>query len=96
MRSRYSAYVVGNVAYLLATWHPDTRPAELDLDSEPKPKWLGLTVLRHELLDAEHAVVEFIARYKVHGRAQRMHETSRFTRVDGRWLYRDGKIETDQ
>ncbi len=96
MRSRYTAYVLGDTAYLLASWHPASRPTELNLDAEPKPKWLGLTIVRHEILDTGYAVVEFIARYKIHGRAQRMHETSRFEQLDGHWLYRDGEIEADQ
>lgn len=92
MRSRYSAYVLGLEDYLRATWHPATRPAALGLDDAPRPQWLGLTVKAHRPLDATHATVEFIARYKLNGRAFRLHETSRFERVDGRWLYVDGEI----
>jgi SEC-C motif-containing protein len=92
MRSRYSAYVLGLEAYLLATWHPATRPAALELDAVPRPQWLGLTLKAHLPLDATHATVEFVARYKLNGRAFRLHETSRFERVDGRWLYVDGEI----
>ena len=92
MRSRYSAYVLGLEEYLLATWHPATRPAALDLDAVPRTQWIGLTVKAHTPLDATHATVEFIARYKLNGRAFRLHETSRFERVDGRWLYLDGEI----
>lgn len=92
MRSRYVAYVLGEEPYLLATWHASTRPASLDLSAGPPPKWLGLEVKRHEILDAEHAVVEFVARYKVNGRAFRMHETSRFVREDGRWFYVIGEV----
>ena len=55
-------------------------------------KWLGLAVKRFELTDDSHAVVEFVARYKIGGRAHRLHETSRFIREDGRWLYLDGDI----
>lgn len=91
MRSRYSAYVLGLEAYLLATWHPSTRPEKLDL-AEPRAKWLGLEVRRHEQTDDTHAVVEFIARYRVAGRGQRLHETSRFVREAGGWLYIDGDI----
>jgi SEC-C motif-containing protein len=91
MRSRYAAYVCGDEAYLLATWHPDTRPARLGLADEPPPRWLGLTVKRHMVLDAGHAEVEFVARFKVAGRAHRLHEVSRFVRQDGRWLYVDGE-----
>lgn len=92
MRSRYSAFVLGNAAYLLATWHPDTRPGRLDLDEAPVPRWLGLQVKRHEVLGPDEARVEFVARYKIGGRAFRLHETSRFTRRDGSWYYVDGEM----
>ena len=91
MRSRYSAFVLGLEDYLRATWHPGTRPAALELDATPPTQWLGLTVKSHIPLDASHATVEFVARYKLNGRAFRLHETSRFERVDGRWLYVDGE-----
>jgi SEC-C motif-containing protein len=92
MRSRYSAFVLGLEAYLLATWHPDTRPTALELDATPRPQWLGLAVKSHLQQDDDHATVEFVARYKLNGRAFKLHETSRFERVDGRWLYVDGEI----
>ena len=90
MRSRYSAYVLGLEDYLLATWHPDTRPASLGLDETPRPQWIGLSVRAHTKLDDRHATVEFVARYKLNGRAFKLHETSRFERVEGRWRYVDG------
>ena len=91
MRSRYSAFVREDADYLLATWHPDTRPATLDPDDTPGLRWLGLDVKRHADAGDGTAVVEFVARYKVGGApAVRMHEVSRFKRVDGRWLYVDG------
>lgn len=89
MRSRYSAFVLDRLDYLLATWHPGTCPASL----EPNPaglKWLGLEVRRHALTGPSAATVEFVARSKLAGRAQRLHETSRFVREDGRWFYLDG------
>ena len=89
MRSRYSAYVRGLEAYLLATWHATTRPVALDLASTPAPKWLGLEVMSHGEVGAD-ATVEFVARCRVGGRAQRIHEVSRFRREDGRWYYLDG------
>ena len=92
MRSRYSAYVLGLEDYLRATWQPDTRPAALELDATPRPHWLGLAVKSRAQLDPTHATVEFVARYKLNGRAFRLHETSRFERVDGRWLYVDGEV----
>lgn len=93
MRSRYSAYVLGLHDHLRATWHPRTCPAELGPD-EPALRWLGLEVRRHVPQDANHAVVEFVARSKLGGRAHRLHETSRFERdpATGRWLYVDGDL----
>ncbi|MGY0556440.1 MULTISPECIES: YchJ family protein [unclassified Lysobacter] len=93
MRSRYSAYVLGLRDYLLATWHPDTRPASLDLDDTPGLRWLGLDVKRHADAGDGSAVVEFVARYKVGSApAVRLHEVSRFACVDGRWFYLDGEF----
>ena len=93
MRSRYTAFALGNEPYLLATWHDSTRPASLDLREQPASKWIGLKVLWHEQQDETHAIVEFIARYKVSGRAYKIHETSRFVKEDGRWFYVDGDTE---
>lgn len=92
MRSRYCAYVLGREDYLLATWYPATRPASLGLDTMPRAQWRGLEIKAHTPLDATHATVEFVARYKLNGRAHRLHETSRFEWVDGRWFYVDGEI----
>ncbi len=91
MRSRYSAYVLDLLDYLLATWHPRTRPAHL-APNEVGLQWLGLQVKKHVRQDAEHALVEFVARSKLAGRAHRMTEISRFERVDGAWLYLDGAL----
>jgi SEC-C motif-containing protein len=91
MRSRYAAYVARDRDWLLATWHPSTRPAILELD--PGIKWLGLDVKAHRLIDATHAEVEFVARFRTGGgRAQRLHERSRFLRDAGRWYYVDGDV----
>lgn len=95
MRSRYSAYVLGLRDYLLASWHASTRPAELDLTETPAPKWIGLRIVRHTPLDATHAEIEFIARYRLNGRAARLHENSRFVHEEGRWLYVDGDLYDD-
>lgn len=88
MRSRYTAYTRRETAYLQATWHRDTCPATLQ-DDEPNIKWLGLELRRHTA-DGDTATVEFVARYRLAGRAHRLHEISRFVREDGRWLYVDG------
>jgi len=92
MRSRYSAYARGREDYLLATWHRSTRPASLALASEPRSKWVGLEVKRNEQSGSDQAVVEFVARYKVGGRAHRLHEVSRFVREEGQWFYVDGEF----
>ena len=93
MRSRYSAYVRGDAGYLLATWHPSTRPPALDFGDADATRWLGLEVRRHQQHGAHQATVEFIARYKVGGAsAVRLHEISRFTHEDGRWFYVDGEF----
>jgi SEC-C motif domain protein len=90
MRSRYSAFALGDPAYLLATWHPSTRPRRLDLDHEIR--WTGLDVLTTtggSLLAAE-GTVEFRAHYVVGGREGAQHENSRFARTGGQWRYVDG------
>lgn len=79
MRSRYTAFVRERADYLLATWHPTTRPETLDF--EPGVKWLGLDVRSRSVLDADHAEVEFVARRRdAAGVAARLHERSRFVR----------------
>jgi SEC-C motif-containing protein len=90
MRSRYSAFVLGLVDYLGATWHPSTRPADLAL--EPGLQWLGLQVESARLLDDTHGEVGFVARSRLAGRGHRLQETSRFVREDGRWFYVDGDV----
>jgi SEC-C motif-containing protein len=92
MRSRYTAYTLQRTDYLLATWYTTTRPIALGLAEDVSTKWLGLELKRHEQQDADHAIVEFVARYKVNGRAHRLHEVSRFVREDGRWFYVDGDV----
>lgn len=93
MRSRYTAYVLRNEPYLLRTWCERTRPSPPLLE-EPAPQWRGLDVIR-EVVDGEEGTVEFIARYKINGRAHVLHEVSRFLREhdqDGRmaWFYVSG------
>jgi SEC-C motif-containing protein len=92
MRSRYTAYTLIREDYLLASWHASTRPDSLNLADDVQNKWLGLQIKRHEQQDGLHAVVEFVARYKIGGRAHRMHEASNFVREDGRWFYVDGEV----
>ena len=91
MRSRYSAYVLDRLDYLLASWHPSTRPVAMS-PNPPGLKWLGLTVKQHVVADESHASVAFVARHRLHGRAHCLEETSRFVRENGQWLYVDGDI----
>ena len=91
MRSRYSGFVVRDESYLLLTWHPATRPSRVRLDE--KQRWLGLSIRAKEAggPDDRTGVVEFVARFKVDGKGHRLHEISRFEKIDGRWHYLDGK-----
>ncbi|MFJ6726731.1 YchJ family protein [Streptomyces sp. NPDC091281] len=88
MRSRYSAFVRGDTAYLLRTWHPRTRPATLDLG--PGTRWTGLEILDTVGGSAFHTTgaVEFRASY----RGGALRERSTFERVDGAWVYVDGEF----
>jgi SEC-C motif-containing protein len=90
MRSRYSAFVLGHVPYLLETWHASTRPAALEL--EAGAQWLGLEIKAHRMTGERTAEVEFVARFRLAGRAVRQHELSRFVCEDGRWYYVDGDV----
>jgi SEC-C motif-containing protein len=87
MRSRFSAFSVGDTAYLLRTWHSTTRPARLTLD--PQQRWTRLDVLSIDqggLFDTM-GTVEFRAHYRESGRPGTLHEHSRFGREDGDWVY---------
>ena len=91
MRSRYSAYVLCNEQYLLATWHPSTRPGSIPFSNNQK--WLGLNVIDVSITGASSAEVEFIARSRVsNAAAVRQHERSRFVREGVRWFYVDGDL----
>ncbi len=90
MRSRYTAYVLGDAGYLSTTWHRHTRPPDLTLDG--RVEWLRLEVRGHtggRPGDSE-GEVEFVAHYRAGGKMGRMHELSRFLFEDGRWFYFDG------
>jgi len=92
MRSRYSAFVLMDLAHLRRSWHPDTLPA--DLQPDPDSRWLGLKIKASEAggADDDHGTVEFVARFKRQGRGHRLHENSRFTRFNGLWVYVDGEL----
>lgn len=85
MRSRYTAYALGLAPYLLATWHPDTRPATLDL--RDNPGWFRLKIVSsHE--EGNHGQVHFKAFYRTSAGVEAMEEHSTFVRQGGQWYYR--------
>lgn len=90
MRSRYSAFALGLGDYLWRTWHPRTRPADVELDDTV---WTGLEVLG--VVDGserdQEGIVEFVAHYRSGRGGGTMRERSRFERRGGRWLYLDGE-----
>ncbi|WP_369239045.1 YchJ family protein [Streptomyces sp. R21] len=88
MRSRYSAFVQRDEAYLLRTWHPKTRPPRVEFD--PGMRWTGLEIVDTSAGSAFHTTgtVAFRASY----RGGSLHERSRFERVDGAWVYVDGEF----
>lgn len=90
MRSRYSAFVVRDEAYLLRTWAPETRPGDVDFD--PAMRWTGLEI--EETGDGtafhQHGTVTFRARFTHGGKPGELHERSRFARHEGAWVYVDG------
>jgi SEC-C motif-containing protein len=92
MRSRYAAYATGRLDHVFRTWHPRTRPAEV----EPVPglTWTGLRVLATVDGGREDTAgrVEFEARYRTADGAHVLHEDSRFERRAGRWVYVDGGV----
>ncbi len=94
MRSRYTAFVLGLEDYLIKTWHPITRPTQLNLAEDPPTKWLGLQIKYAENTSETTATVEFVARYKIAGKAERLHEISQFELVDGRWYYLSGEFKS--
>ena len=90
MRSRYSAFALGDAEYLLRTWHSSTRPPSLRLDSSRR--WLGLTIDATDGGGLLHktGTVEFTASYQDGAFRGDQHENSRFVREHGRWSYLDG------
>jgi SEC-C motif-containing protein len=90
MRSRYSAFAVGDDGYLTRSWHGSTRPAVLRTDRSQH--WTGLEILGRSgggLLDTE-GTVGFRASYTASGRTGSLQEVSRFVRENGRWVYLTG------
>ncbi len=93
MQSRFSAYATQQEQYLLDTWHPSTRPQSVDMSQSPM--WLALQVIKTSS-QGNYGVVEFKARYRQGNEIEMLHETSRFIKEDGHWLYLDGDLHQPQ
>lgn len=95
MRSRYAAYALGRLDHVFRTWHPRTRPAEVS--PSPGITWTGLEIVRTVCGGPEDdtGTVEFRARLETPQGPDELHETSRFERRAGRWVYVDGDIDPD-
>ena len=100
MRSRYSAFALAQrndkqgqdlLRYLLGTWFSATSPGDLEISPT---QWTGLEVLATQT-DGDAGIVEFLAHFKVNGKADQMHECSRFIRLADRWYYIDGEGQSD-
>jgi len=89
MRSRYTAYALGDVAYLVRTWHPSTRPADLTLDAATRWRSLHIVDTVAGGPDDQEGVVEFVARYRDDDGPGLLAERSRFRRDGGGWRYVD-------
>lgn len=96
MRSRYSANVLGSAPYLLASWHPSTRPPRVDLDDDVRWRRLQIVDTARGREDDVDGLVEFRASYRSSEGVGLVHERSRFVREDGRWFYVDGDLLGDE
>jgi SEC-C motif-containing protein len=85
MRSRFSAYAVGDLDHVWRTWHPRTRPEHVSPD--PSRRWTRL-----EIIEAVDDVVEFDAHYDTPAGPGVQHERSVFERRAGRWFYVEGDV----
>lgn len=82
MRARYSAHVLQLPAFILASWHPDSRPDEAQLAPLLALDWQGLEILAHH-----HDSVTFVARYRQQDKTAFHLEKSHFVLTDGQWLF---------
>lgn len=94
MRSRYSAYVIGDTDYIGKT---QADKAAIGYDPvyakewSKQAKWLGLKIIQAKTTQHKGSV-EFLALYELAGKKSNMHEVSEFKHIDGRWFYTDGKF----
>jgi SEC-C motif domain protein len=96
MRSRYTAYALGNYGkYLLATWLPETSNGlTVESLSEKSLEWVKLEVLNSSQ-KGDEGIVEFKAYYKTKDEELKiLHEMSSFLRIERRWYYVEGEIRS--
>ena len=98
LRSRYSAYVQRDAAYLHKTWHMSTRPSLKQLRQPEPVQWLGLVIVRAEqgTENDQSGLVEFIAHFAEHDLPQQLQETSHFIKEKGKWYYLSGDYSTSE
>ncbi|RLB53094.1 MAG: hypothetical protein DRI90_21535 [Deltaproteobacteria bacterium] len=96
MRSRYAAYTLEEIDYVVATHDPATRD-EVDPDGahawSKEAEWEGLSV--HEIeggAEDDEGIVEFTARYQMQGKLVRHRERAKFVKLEGKWFYHDGDM----
>lgn len=94
MRSRYTAFVLHNAAYLVASWHPTRRYPALESEISEgfgTAEWLGLTIFEaSEGKEENEAYVGFVARFQENDNVTAIIERSRFLKENDRWYYIDG------
>jgi SEC-C motif domain protein len=96
MATRYVAYTLAEIDYLLATHDPKTRSQADRRATEEWARsadWKGLEILSTEAggPDDERGIVEFVARYELAGKPVAHRERSEFRKIDGEWFFIDGK-----
>jgi len=97
MRSRYSAYSLAKIDYIVNTMRAPATNGFDPVDTKrwaEQSKWLGLKVVNTKEGQAtdNRGWVEFIARYELNAKTQSMHERSEFHKIDGRWYYVSGEM----
>lgn len=97
MRSRYTAYTLGNVDYILATWAQQTRQSVNSaslVKSCNETEYLSLKIIAKNAGTRKHSQgqVEFEVKFKHLGKLQTHQETSNFIKQDGLWYYLDGDV----
>jgi len=96
MRSRYTAFVLGNIEHIDRTHVPEIRDDFNRAEAEraaSEIEWVGLEI-RHASENGDSGSVEFVVRFRRNGKELTQHEISRFRRENGHWLYEDGEVNS--